>query len=87
MLAKLSIQMCHEQLSNGTEMFSKDEYLTAQQITSYWSRYAAMVRAKGTDNARQQAIQQQTVEVPLDEYCNDPNVAEKGAELYNTITC
>ncbi len=79
--------MHHEQFTNGTQMFTKDEYIMAQQITSYWSRYAAMVRAKGA-SARQQATNQETVEVPLAEYRNDPNVVEQEAGLYDTIrTC
>ncbi len=82
---KLAIAMHHEQFSNGTQMFAKDEYLTAQQITSYWSHYAATVRAQGA-SARQQATNQETVEVPLAEHHDDPNLVEQEA-VYNTITC
>ncbi len=70
---------------NGTRMFSKDEYLTAQQITSYWSRYAATVRGKGA-NAWKEALEPGMSQVPLNEYRNDPNTPDPEAEIIRTIT-
>ncbi len=83
---KLAVDMHHELLPDGTRMFSKDEYLTAQQITSYWSCYAATVRARGA-SAWQQALQPEISQVPLNEYRNDPNVPDPEAELIQAITC
>ncbi len=42
---RLALTMRQEQLENGAQYFSKQEYLTAQQIISFWSRHAANVRA------------------------------------------
>ncbi len=77
--------MRHAVFDDGTRMFSKDEYLTAQQITGYWSRYAATVRAKGA-NARKQALEPGISRVPLNEYRNDPNIPDPEAEIIQAVT-
>ncbi len=90
--AKLAISMRHETNDDGSQMFKKDEYLTAQQITSFWSRHAANVRAGAVDARKRTAppteagaADEETTSlvIPLDEYIKDPNIPTEEMELRN----
>ncbi len=85
--------MRHETEDDGSQMFNKKDYLTAQQITSFWSRHAASARASAVD-ARDKtsgpseagpAVEETILAVPLDEYKKDPNIPTEEMELRDTI--
>ncbi len=59
--------------SDGKRKFTKDEFLTAQQITSFWSRYASSARANAAA-AREEALGSNFPDVPLGEARTDPNI-------------
>ncbi len=78
--AKLSADMRHEVTSDGKRMFAKEEFLTAQQITSFWSRYASNARVNAAA-AREEALRPQFPDVPVDESQDDPNIPTEEDKL------
>ncbi len=71
--AKLSRDMRHELNTDGKRKFTKDEFLTTQQITSFWSRYASSTRANAAA-AREEARGSNFPDVPLEDSRADPNI-------------
>ncbi len=63
-------------------LFSKEEYLTAQQITSFWSRYASNIR-KNAATARQQ---ENLNIIPIDAQRRDPSFPTQEDELWATVS-
>ncbi len=81
--AKLAISMQTELSSDGRNcLFSKKEYLTAQQITSFWSRHAAHVR-RNAATARQQ---ENLNIIPTDAQRRDPSFPTEEDELWAILS-
>ncbi len=70
---KLATDMRHELNSDGKRRFTKEEFLTAQQITSFWSRHASSARVNAAA-AREEALGSNSYDVPLEESRDDPNI-------------
>ncbi len=87
--------MRHETEGDGSQMFTKDEYLTAQQITSFWSRHAATMRAGAvvardissgpTETGPADDDENVSLVVPLDACTKDPNIPTEEMELRSSI--
>ncbi len=72
--------MRHEVNSDGKRMFSKGEFLTMQQITSFWSRYASNARVNAAA-AREEALRPHFPDIPVEESRDDPNIPTEEDEL------
>ena len=63
---------------DGNRKFLKEEFLTAVQITSFWSRYASRTRERAA-SARKEALAESSVhytDVPQDEFQKDSYLSE-----------
>ncbi len=68
--------------STGHRLFSKNQYLTAQQIISFWSRYASNMR----ENAAAARQQPNLNEIPNDEYRHDSNLPTEEEDLWAVVS-
>ncbi len=63
----------------------KNEYLTAQQIMNFQSRYAADIRASGVAAAKQQASGPDYPEVSAEEARRDSTIPTEADNLRSTV--
>ncbi len=80
--AKLAIAMRTATGRNGERMFTKKDYLTGQQITSFWSRYASNRRA----NAATAWMQANLNEIRADEHRRDPNIPTEEDQILVAVS-
>ncbi len=80
----LSTDMRHELSSDGKRRFTKEEFLTAQQITSFWSRYSSTARANAAA-AREEALGSNFPDVALEDSRSDPNIPTEEDNIHEAF--